>query len=182
MHGHNEPRINDIARQAATLDHSTSPGFHPLSPASGSPKPSLHRGSPQTGYFLRRRVLSGGRDQDGVSGQDAAGQERPLYARRAGYHGYHTRRRPVGVSISSTHTFKPIRWTLRMISPGGRSPDCTGRTGRHPNRALCSIWPETRLRDQQCGTAGPGRSRNAHPRCVRFLRGVLLPARSATTR
>ena len=130
VHGHNEPRINDaIARQAATLDHSTFLGFT-HEPGIRLAEALVAR-SPQP---LTRVFFAG----DGSSAVEAGikmayqakmqqGQERPLYVHVAqGYHGDTLGAVSVGGIDILHHTYKPILLDTRMISsPGVRRPDQT---------------------------------------------------------
>ena len=130
VHGHNEPRINDaIARQAATLDHSTFLGFT-HEPGIRLAEALVAR-SPQP---LTRVFFAG----DGSSAVEAGikmayqakmqqGQQRPLYVHVAqGYHGDTLGAVSVGGIDIFHHTYKPILLDTRMISsPGVRQPDQT---------------------------------------------------------
>ncbi|HRY10752.1 MAG TPA: adenosylmethionine--8-amino-7-oxononanoate transaminase [Candidatus Nanopelagicales bacterium] len=127
VHGHNEPRINDaIARQAATLDHSTFLGFT-HEPGVRLAEALVTR-SPQP---LTRVFFAG----DGSSAVEAGikmayqakmqqGQQRPLYVHVAqGYHGDTLGAVSVGGIDVFHHTYKPILLDTRMVSsPGLRRP------------------------------------------------------------
>lgn len=130
VHGHNEPRINDaIARQAATLDHSTFLGFT-HEPGIRLAEALVAR-SPQP---LTRVFFAG----DGSSAVEAGikmayqakmqqGQQRPLYVHVAeGYHGDTLGAVSVGGIDVFHHTYRPILLETRMVSsPGLRGPGQT---------------------------------------------------------
>lgn len=130
VHGHNEPRINEaIARQAATLDHSTFLGFthEPGIRLAGE----LADRSPEP---LNRVFFAG----DGSSAVEAGikmayqaklqqGQQRPLFVHVAeGYHGDTLGAVSVGGIDIFHHTYRPILLRTRMVSsPGIRAPGQT---------------------------------------------------------
>ncbi len=130
VHGHNEPHINDaIARQAATLDHSTFLGF------THEPGVRLAEALVARSPEPLTRVFFAG---DGSSAVEAGikmayqakmqqGQQRPLYVHVAqGYHGDTLGAVSVGGIDVFHHTYKPILLDTRMVSsPGLRRPGQT---------------------------------------------------------
>ena len=150
VHGHNEPRINDaIARQAATLDHSTFLGFT-HEPGIRLAEALVAR-SPQP---LTRVFFAG----DGSSAVEAGikmayqakmqqGQERPLYVHVAqGYHGDTLGAVSVGGIDIFHHTYKPILLDTRMVSsPGVRRP------GQSPADRAAEVLAELRALLEEVG-------------------------------
>lgn len=123
VHGHNEPRINEaIARQAATLDHSTFLGF------THEPGIRLAQALVARSPEPLTRVFFAG---DGSSAVEAGikmayqakmqqGQSRPLYIHVAeGYHGDTLGAVSVGGIDLFHETYRPILLQTKMVSSPG---------------------------------------------------------------
>ncbi|HNF06875.1 MAG TPA: adenosylmethionine--8-amino-7-oxononanoate transaminase [Mycobacterium sp.] len=150
VHGHNEPRINEaIARQAATLDHSTFLGF------THEPGIRLAQALVARSPEPLTRVFFAG---DGSSAVEAGikmayqakmqqGQSRPLYIHVAeGYHGDTLGAVSVGGIDIFHHTYKPILLDTRMVSsPGVRRP------GQSPADRAAEVLAELRALLEEVG-------------------------------
>ena len=150
VHGHNEPRINEaIARQAATLDHSTFLGF------THEPGIRLAQALVARSPEPLTRVFFAG---DGSSAVEAGikmayqakmqqGQSRPLYVHVAqGYHGDTLGAVSVGGIDIFHHTYKPILLDTRMVSsPGVRRP------GQSPADRAAEVLAELRALLEEVG-------------------------------
>ncbi|TXH41685.1 MAG: adenosylmethionine--8-amino-7-oxononanoate transaminase [Actinobacteria bacterium] len=150
VHGHNEPRINEaIARQAATLDHSTFLGF------THEPGIRLAQALVARSPEPLTRVFFAG---DGSSAVEAGikmayqakmqqGQSRPLYVHVAeGYHGDTLGAVSVGGIDVFHHTYKPILLDTRMVSsPGVRRP------GQSPADRAAEVLAELRALLEEVG-------------------------------